>query len=72
MPVVLSAEHGGWVRVSPKRSLPPQKQAEALRSGALSYFACTPPPAAKSTKLPSFPKYDLDGDSILPKTRGVY
>ncbi|RMZ74969.1 hypothetical protein DV737_g5552, partial [Chaetothyriales sp. CBS 132003] len=69
MPVVLSAEHGGWVRLPPKRSRSPQKQAEALRSGALSYFACTPPPPPKPTKLLSFPRYELDEDDMLPKAR---
>ncbi|RMD40880.1 hypothetical protein DV735_g4222, partial [Chaetothyriales sp. CBS 134920] len=56
MPVVLSAELGGWVRVPAKRSPPSaQKQAEALRTGALSYFACMPPPPPKTSKLPTFP-----------------
>ena len=66
MPVIPTPE--GWVRVAaPRRKPPPREhQADALKHGPLSYFACQPVPS-RPTKPPPCPKYDLDDLPSPPK-----
>jgi hypothetical protein len=68
MPLAISPDGTGWVRVPAKKSrgirITRADQAAALKS-PLAYFACTPTPVSKP-KIPDCPVYTLDPNEHTP------
>ena len=81
MPVIVSPQHGGWVRTPAprRRAASPEKQRENILNGPLAYFAGTSAvynssylntgPPNPMTKLPPCPKYDYTPEEPRKKKK---